>query len=109
MMLFLLFNVFSHSVNNGFGDRYREIFILPLKFVFTNAILINPERRFALYQLHNLTHALVNAKGNKTVNMVSISIDKVNINAFFFGVFPDMVKNSLSYFAGFYKWNSMLG
>jgi hypothetical protein len=109
MVLFLPFDVIPYPIYNGFRDRNGKIFILPLKFFFANAIFIDPKRRFTFYQLHNLAHALINAKGNKAVNMIRISIDKVNINAFFFGVFSDMVKNSLSHFAGIHKGNSMLG
>ena len=93
VMLLLTTNVISDLVQHRFADRHGEILILPAESSTTQLVLVDPERRLALDQLHDLLNCLVCAERDQTMHMVNIAVEQVNENAFLFGIFCDVLKN----------------
>jgi hypothetical protein len=94
-MIFLILDIFPDIINDIFAHRHDEIVILPSEFFFGQAVFVDPKRRFAFYQLHYFLDCLIRTQRNQTMSVFPPAVDEINKNPFFFGVFPNMLKNLL--------------
>ena len=107
-MLFLIRYVFSHAFNHCFTDGYRKVLILPAKFAPTQLILVYPERRLALYQLHYLFNGLARAERNQAMYVVDIAADEIKINVLGRRIVADVLEYFLPDFIA-QVWFSVFG
>jgi hypothetical protein len=98
-MLLLISDVSPHILQNRLADRNGKILVLPRELRPAQALLVNPERGLALYQLHDLFNPLVCAERDQAMNVVNVAADEIKINALRFSVLLDVLENLLPNFA----------
>lgn len=67
--------------------------ICPFKSQFTDFILIDPPGRLPFYKLHHFWKLLIVFQKQKTMNVIWVSIDKINIDPFCGGIGENMSCN----------------